>query len=127
MTTWDRVVELQRKFAANEHTCRDHCPTHGAVQCACLRRCRPCEDPTPPLYSDRCSRHGNVEQPGPCGDCKDVREAAKGRPLSLVTDSFDRPAWCGQCNEFTRLIDSEDDSTPSRRCRVCHPLAKEAS
>jgi hypothetical protein len=37
----------------------------------------------PPLYSGRCSRHGDVAEPGPCGGCADARKA--GRPtLALV-------------------------------------------
>ncbi|WP_372730114.1 hypothetical protein [Nocardioides sp.] len=47
---------------------------------------------TPPLYSDRCSRHGNVERPGNCGHCKDVRlaNAAKVRPLHAVPSPMRR-------------------------------------
>lgn len=47
-------------------------------------------DPTPPLYSDRCSRHGNVAEPGPCGPCADVRKAAKVRPLYAVASPMRR-------------------------------------
>lgn len=45
----------------------------------------------PPLYSDRCSRHGDVAEPGPCGGCADARKA--GRPtLALVQP--DRSSRC---------------------------------
>lgn len=80
---------------------------------------------TPPLFPDHCQRHANDPTPGKCGDCADARKANAARPtLSLVVS--DRPAWCGSCNEFTRLIDSNGDG-PSRRCPNCHPLALEAS
>jgi hypothetical protein len=41
----------------------------------------------PPLYSDRCQRHGNVAEPGNCGNCADVRKANAARPLTLVRDT----------------------------------------
>lgn len=44
--------------------------------------------PRPPLYSDRCKRHGDVAEPGPCGDCADVRKANQQRPaLELVRET----------------------------------------
>jgi hypothetical protein len=47
---------------------------------------------TPPLYSDRCSRHGNDPNPGNCGNCKDARiaNAAKPRPLHAVPSPMRR-------------------------------------
>jgi len=74
--------------------------------------------------------HVRVGTPGNCGDCKDQREANRvlgiGRHLAAVPDStFARPDWCGSCNEYTRL--TETDSGPSRRCATCHPLAKESA
>jgi hypothetical protein len=45
-------------------------------------------DTPPPLYSDRCSRHGNDPAPGNCGDCKDVRLANQQRPpLTVVRET----------------------------------------
>lgn len=46
-------------------------------------------DPKPPLYSDRCTRHADVLEPGPCGACADVRKANEQRPrhLAAVADS----------------------------------------
>jgi hypothetical protein len=41
-------------------------------------------DTTPPLYANRCKRHGHVLDPGPCGSCADVRQANAARPLTLV-------------------------------------------
>jgi hypothetical protein len=39
-------------------------------------------------------------------------------------DQKPRPAaWCGRCDETTRLIEDEDTRVP-RRCEVCHPLRK---
>jgi hypothetical protein len=79
----------------------------------------------PPLFADHCQRHANDPTPGKCGDCADARKARAAMPhLALVVS--ERPPWCGSCNEFTRLIDSNGDG-PSRRCTVCHPLALEAS
>lgn len=45
---------------------------------------------TPPLYSDRCSRHGSDAEPPPCGACADVRKAAKVRPLYAVASPMRR-------------------------------------
>lgn len=47
-------------------------------------------DEQPPLYSDRCSRHGHVLEPGNCGACADVRKANKARPLTLVAGPVKR-------------------------------------
>jgi hypothetical protein len=44
----------------------------------------------PPLFADRCARHGHVAEPGPCGDCKDAREAAKVRTLHAVPSPLRR-------------------------------------
>lgn len=43
----------------------------------------------PPLYADRCTRHGNDPAPGNCGNCADVRKANQQRPksLTLVSDT----------------------------------------
>ena len=75
----------------------------------------------PPLYSDRCKRHGDVAEPGPCGDCADVRKA--NRRLSVV--GLHNPAkvpHCGNCDE-TRHLTTEFGVI---RCPECHPLAEEA-
>lgn len=82
-------------------------------------------DPTPPLYSDRCSRHGNVAEPPPCGACADARKANAQKPrLSLVSPATPaRVPHCGECDETRHL------ATPVGviRCPNCHPLAEEAS
>lgn len=44
-------------------------------------------DTRPPLYSDRCSKHGDVLEPGPCGACADVRKANAARHLAVVRDA----------------------------------------
>jgi len=41
----------------------------------------------PPLYPDRCSKHGNTYEPPNCGGCADVRKANAARPLALVRDT----------------------------------------
>lgn len=76
----------------------------------------------PPLYSDRCSQHGDVLQPGNCGNCADVRKA--NRRLAVVGPH--NPATvphCGQCDE------TRHRETPFGviRCPECHPRAEEAS
>lgn len=78
----------------------------------------------PPLYSDRCKRHGNDAEPGPCGNCKDVREANKARPsLSLVPAGVPWPMHCGQCDENRQ----RETKFGVIRCPECHPLAEEES
>jgi hypothetical protein len=43
----------------------------------------------PPLYSDRCSRHGNDPEPDPCGACADVRKANREHPpLHVVPANY---------------------------------------
>jgi hypothetical protein len=45
-------------------------------------------DTRTPLYSDRCSRHADVAEPGPCGACADVRKANQQRPpLTVVRET----------------------------------------
>lgn len=78
-------------------------------------------DPKPPLYSDRCTRHADVLEPGPCGACADVRKA--NRALTVVPDGTPWPIHCGQCDE------NRQRTTPFGviRCPECHPLATEES
>lgn len=82
-------------------------------------------DPTPPLYSDRCKRHGDVAEPPPCGACADVRKANAQKPrLSLVGPRTPaRVPHCGECDE------TRHRETPFGviRCPECHPNAEEAS
>jgi hypothetical protein len=63
--------------------------------------------PTPPLYPDRCSEHGNQPAPGNCGNCKDVRVANKHRPLTLV------PSEVRRC-----LVHDETFTNVCRGCRA---------
>ena len=68
----------------------------------------------PPLYSDRCQRHGDLAEPPPCGACADVRKAAKVRPLYAVASplrrcivhdtSFERV--CGGCEADRKAAES---------------------
>lgn len=65
----------------------------------------------------RCPRHSHIpdSDPGPpCLACKEVRLAAEkvGVPQ--------KPEWCGECDEHTRMVELAD-GRPSR-CRACHPL-----
>jgi hypothetical protein len=62
-------------------------------------------DATPPLYANRCKRHGHVLDPGPCGSCADVRQANAARPLTLV------PSDTQKC-----LIHMEPDVNDCRGC-----------
>jgi hypothetical protein len=76
---------------------------------------------TPPLYPDRCASHGNVAAPGNCGNCADVRKANARQHLTVVT-AFERPDWCGHCDEHTRQRETPFGVI---RCPECHPLADE--
>jgi hypothetical protein len=78
-----------------------------------------------PLYSDRCTRHGDVLEPGNCGACADVRKANAMRPraLTLVPDGTPWPLHCGNCDENRQL----ETAFGQIRCPECHPLAEEAS
>jgi hypothetical protein len=76
----------------------------------------------PPLFANRCTRHGHVADPGPCGACADARKA--GRVLSIVSPA--NPAkvpHCGKCDE------TRHRTTPfgQIRCPECHPLAEESA
>jgi hypothetical protein len=44
---------------------------------------------------------------------------APGTALNAVQD---RPAWCGRCNETTRLLESPQGGV--QRCPTCHPLTR---
>jgi hypothetical protein len=73
-------------------------------------------DPKPPLYSDRCSRHADVAEPGPCGGCADARKAT--RRLAVVgPHNPARKPHCGECDE-TRHIETPVGII---RCPNCHP------
>lgn len=81
-------------------------------------------DTPPPRYPDHCQQHANDPLPPDCGRCADARKA-RVRHLAAVPDSvFQRPDWCGECNEHNRLRDY--DGTPYR-CPECHPLAEESA
>jgi hypothetical protein len=72
----------------------------------------------------KCSRHIDVEDPPPCGACREARLAADAaeeerRHLSLV-----KPPWCGNCEERTRLITWAgwgDEGDVVEKCDTCHP------
>jgi hypothetical protein len=60
-----------------------------------------------------------------------TRTPGWGRPAdprpdpTRFTVTGPRPAWCGRCEERTRLVMAirEDGSEAMRRCRHCHPAA----
>lgn len=54
-----------------------------------------------------------------CGQRRQQWEAQRGADAE-----FHRPAWCGDCDPHTRLIETD---TGMARCPACHPLAEEAS
>jgi len=76
----------------------------------------------------RCPQHkgmARLDTPA-CWACKGLREQwEKTRTADVV---FGRPAWCGDCDEFTRqttrTVDGRDVVS---QCKTCHPLAQEAS
>ena len=74
-------------------------------------------DDAPPLYADRCKRHGNVAEPGNCGGCADARKArqAQAEKLPDYRMRVIKPL-CGECDE--RWIE-----TPSglAKCPRCYP------
>ncbi|WP_322754382.1 helix-turn-helix domain-containing protein [Frankia sp. Cas3] len=41
-------------------------------------------------------------------------------PTVRTTPAVERPAWCGACDETTRLVDLDDGR--ASRCPTCHPL-----
>ncbi len=71
----------------------------------------------PPLYSDRCTRHGDVLQPGNCGACADVRKANAARPpLALV------PSTRKRC-----LVHDQTFTTVCPGCRADEIAAEESA
>ena len=61
----------------------------------------------PPFYDDRCARHITLAEPGPCGDCADVRKAnQQRRALTVVRETR-------HC-----LVHAETYTTTCRGCRA---------
>jgi DNA-binding transcriptional ArsR family regulator len=70
--------------------------------------------PTARLRGRRCARCRA------CGTSPRVLAAVEARPA--------RPAWCGECDEATRLqLDDHGYPEPGHRCARCHPLAVDAA
>lgn len=76
----------------------------------------------PPLYPDRCSRHGNTYEPGDCGHCADARKANL-RFASIGPHNPATKPHCGECDE-TRMLRTRFGAIP---CPNCNPAAEEAS
>ena len=76
----------------------------------------------PPLYPDRCSKHGNTYEPGNCGGCADARKA-KQRLASIGPHNPATRPHCGECDE-TRMLRTRFGAIP---CPNCNPAAEEAS
>ena len=71
----------------------------------------------PPLYPDRCKRHGNVAEPPPCGACADARKANAAK-TEVLPDYRMRVIvpLCGKCDD--RWINTP---TGAKHCPRCHP------
>jgi hypothetical protein len=76
-------------------------------------------DGEPPLYPDRCSKHGNTYEPGNCGNCADVRKA-KQRLASVGAHNPATVPHCGECDE-TRMLRTRFGAIP---CPNCNPAAE---
>jgi hypothetical protein len=68
----------------------------------------------------RCSKHqgwdrDDVPDCWACGRKREQWETTRG-----ADEVFQRPTWCGDCDQWTRQIETE---TGIARCPVCHPLA----
>jgi hypothetical protein len=76
-------------------------------------------DDEPPLYPDRCSKHGNTYEPGNCGNCADARKA-KQRLASVGAHNPATVPHCGECDE-TRMLRTRFGAIP---CPNCNPAAE---
>lgn len=76
----------------------------------------------PPLYPDRCKRHGNTYEPGNCGGCADARKANQRRASVGAHNRATKP-HCGECDE-TRMLRTRFGAIP---CPNCNPAAEVAS
>ena len=73
----------------------------------------------PPLYPDRCKRHGNTYEPGNCGGCADTRKANQ-RHASVGAHNRATKPHCGECDE-TRMLRTRFGAIP---CPNCNPAAE---
>lgn len=76
----------------------------------------------PPLYPDRCHKHGNTYEPGKCGDCADTRKANQ-RLASVGPHNPATKPHCGECDP-TRMLRTRFGAIP---CPNCNPAAERAS
>lgn len=70
---------------------------------------------TPP----RCPQHRGLrrEDSPACWACKGLREDWEA--WRSADEVFERPPWCGDCDQFTRLVETDEGMA---RCATCHPL-----
>jgi hypothetical protein len=51
-----------------------------------------------------------------------LKTRLKGLPQRSAQPASSRPAWCGLCDEGTRLVEIGDEAGTVMRCKRCHPL-----
>lgn len=73
----------------------------------------------PPLYPDRCKRHGDMYEPPNCGACADVRKS-RLRLASIGPHNPAKRPHCGECDP-TRMLRTRFGSIP---CPNCNPAAE---
>jgi len=72
----------------------------------------------------RCSQHKGMrrEDVPSCWACGHKRE--QWEATRSADDVFERPAWCGHCDQFTRKVEIEIEGRDAmQNCPTCHPLA----
>lgn len=82
----------------------------------------PAANDDPPLFPDRCSKHGNSYEPGKCGDCADARKANQ-RLASIGPHNPATKPHCGECDE-TRMLRTRFGAIP---CPNCNPAAERSA
>lgn len=92
---WHRFQKPQRPTKSKIPPCPIHdgsLSTHGALSEGSSPEGRGEErrggegSGTPPIYSGRCTEHGNLPTPPKCGACADVRKTGGGRALAAVAE-----------------------------------------
>jgi hypothetical protein len=101
----------------NVHTNPSYISSKGVV--GDLREEIPPNPPAEP--GGRCAKHGDKPAPNcrGCGTNQRAVQAAADAPPP-------RPTWCGSCDETTRMLTAEAESSLDDvvvRCPDCHPLA----
>lgn len=76
----------------------------------------------------RCSNHQGLrrEDVPDCWACGHKRE--QWETTRTADETFQRPPWCGDCDQWTRKLEVQVDGRDAmRNCPVCHPLAQESA